>query len=1574
MVEHRGMLNHLAAKIEQLELTAADRVAQSDSQCFDVSIWQFLAPLLVGGRVEIVRGETAHDPVRLLAAVEQAGVTIFQTVPSVLRHWLDEMERGDVEAPRLGSLRWLIATGEALAPEIVRQWFAHYPRIPLLNGYGATECSDDISHQVLRRPPAGSRWQVPIGRPVRNSRLHVLGPGLEPLPLGVPGQVYIGGHGVGRGYLGEAAQTAAVFVPDPWCEQPGGRLYATGDRGLHLADGALCFLGRFDQQLKLYGWRIEPGEIEAALLRHPAVGQAVVAAAAGPAAGVRLVAWWVAAAGAEVSAAELRRFLGGLLPQAMLPAVYLRLDALPRLPSGKIDRRRLPPPTGTEAEAGAAAAGGRPPTLTEELVGQIWGDLLARERIGIEDDFFALGGHSLLATRVISRVRATFGVELPLQALFQAPALGAFAAQVAAAQRDPGAAAPPPIRRVSRGGELPLSFAQERLWFIDQLLPGSALYNVPLRVELRGRLEVRALAASLAQVVGRHEVLRTRFAVREGRPCQVIAAPGSGAGLAVVELGGLPAGRRDEAAGGLAMAAAVRPFDLEHGPLLRAALVRLEAERSMALLTLHHIIADGWSLGVLVQEVGELYGAWVGGRRPVLPELAVQYADYAAWQRQWLSGEVLATELAWWRERLAGAPEVLDLPTDRPRPALPKGRGAQHRSELPRELVGALRALARGRGTLFMPLLAGFQALLCRFTGQHDLVVGTAVANRNRLEVEGLIGFFVNTLALRSRLDGEASFAELFAQARETALGAFAHQDLPFEKLVEELRPQRSLAHAPLLQVMLVLQNAPGATLDIPGLTLAPADAVWSGAKFDLTLQLSETTNGIAAFWEYDPDLFDAATVLRLARALQVLLGAAAAQPHLRLAALPLLGAGERHQVLHEWAAGAADGGPAGEDGARDDEALVHDLIAAQAARAPAAVAVAGPGGEVLTYGALAARSRWLARRLRARGVGPETVVAIRMRSGPGALVAILAVLEAGGAYLPLDPGYPEERLAFIAADAGVRLVLDDESQAAAGAPLATAEPAPETAAAAPAAEPGRASTRPLPGNPAYAIYTSGSAGQPKGVVVSHGALLRSTRARLAGYGGQVSAFLLLPSLAFDSSVAVIFWTLCQGGCLVIPEDQRRSDPVHLSQLIAEHGISHWLSIPRLYDLLLAHHDPRELASLRTVIVAGEPCPRQLVARHHALLPGAALYDEYGPTECTVWTTVSGPAHAPAGAGTGASIGRPIPGVRVRLLDHALAPAPAGVAAELMIGGEGVARGYLGRPDLTALRFVPDPFAGSAAPPGARLYRSGDLARWLPDGRLDYLGRTDGQLKVHGYRIELGEIEAVLARQPGVREAVVLASPAQPAAGDGQPGAPDLPAIAAAPADLRLVAYVVPAEPTAAPAAQELRDLLRRALPEYMVPAAFVFLATLPVTANGKLDRRALAGLDPGRPRRERRLALPQTEAERRIAAVWQEALGIDEVGVDDNFFALGGHSLLLARVLADLRRQPGGEGLQLVDLFRFGTVAALARHLRQQAGGAPPAAETDGMGADAGEPERLRQGRRRQQAMRDLRRRAVGE
>jgi amino acid adenylation domain-containing protein/non-ribosomal peptide synthase protein (TIGR01720 family) len=1467
MVRHRSVLNlrHALARTVYAGQPSGLRVSVNAPLAFDASVKQ-LVQLLDGHCLCIVPEATRQDPDAMRGWLRRHRVDVLDCTPSLLRLLVRDGLLRDASAPRL-----LVPGGEAIDEALWRE-LATAPRTRTFNVYGPTECTVDATAFAVR---PGTR--PTLGGPLANMRVYVLDAHLRPVPPCVPGELFIAGAGLARGYLRRPALTAERFLADPFSATPGARMYRTGDRVRWLDDGTLEYLGRTDFQVKLRGFRIELGEIESALAQHPAVRESLVRVREDVPGNPRLVAYFTHQDSAPESAA-LRAFLKQRLPEYMVPTAFVPLDAFPLTSNGKVDRGALPAPDGASAGATYEA----PATPIEEQLAAIWAEVLRVEKPGRHDDFFALGGHSLLATQVVSRVRSTVGVEVPLRELFESPTVAGLAARVEALAGSSVQA--PPLVPVPRTGALPLSFAQQRLWFLDRLEPGSAFYNMPVVLWLEGTLDVGALERGLTELVRRHEVLRTTF---QDGPVQVIHAPAP-VSLPVVDLTPLPENAREAEARRLAYEEARRPFDLTRGPLLRASLVRVSESRHLLLVMMHHIVSDGWSMGVLVRESAMLYAAFREGRAPELPALPVQYADYALWQREWLQGEALEAQLSWWSEHLAGAPPVLEVPTDFPRPAVQGRQGAMLTRVLPRELATSLQALCRREGaTLFMALLAGFEVVLSRHSGQEDFVVGTDIANRNRAETEGLIGFFINQLAIRARLEGDPSFHELLGRVRRATLGAYAHQDVPFEEVVRALNPARSQGHAPLFQVKLVLQNQPVTELTVPGLTLRgePVDAGTS--RLDLTLSMAETARGLECACEYRTDLFTEETVDRLVRHLGTVLEAAAARPEARVSMLSLLSSEERRQVLVEWNATE-------QDFPRD--ACAHHLFAAQAARTPDAVALRFEG-QSLTYATLEARANQLAHHLRALGVRPDVPVALCVERSLETVVGILGILKSGGAWVPLDASQPVERLTYMLRDSAAPVLVTTEALADelpsgggqlvlldADAALIDARPttAPESGAGADSL--------------AYVIYTSGSTGRPKGTLLQHRGLcntaLRAGAAMSLRPGSRVLQFF---SIGFDASVWELFGALLCGATLVLAPRERLLPGEPLRTLAREESISAVTLTPSV----LAQVAPEDFPALETLVSAGEALTSEVVERWGGRV---RLLNAYGPTEVTVCASISEPLRP----GDPLNIGRPWANLQVYVVDAALHALPVGVPGELCVGGVGLARGYLGQPALTAERFVPDPFSGT---PGARLYRTGDRARWRADGTLEYLGRTDLQVKLRGFRIEPGEVESALARLPSVREAVAVVR-------EDVPG------------DKRLVAYVVAEEGTPVDVAS-LRQALKERLPEYMVPSAIAVLPALPLTSNGKVDRKALPAPEGALVVRAREYVAPRTALEAQLAALWTELLHVERVGVHDDFFELGGHSLLATQVVSRLRSTVGVE-VPLRVLFDAPTVEALAVQVEQ--------------------------------------------
>ncbi len=1457
------------------------------SYAFDFSVWELWGALLYGGRVVVVPYWVSRSPESFHELLRQERVTVLNQTPSAFRQLIQYEEttgRGEGLA-----LKWVIFGGEALEFASLRPWFARHgdsqPR--LVNMYGITETTVHVTFRPLSAADAEGAPGSVVGVPIPDLQAYVLGPGLQLVPVGVPGELFIGGAGLARGYLNRAELSAQRFIPHPFSAEPGARLYRTGDKGRYRPDGSIEYLGRLDAQVKVRGFRIELGEVEMVLAQHSEVAEVIVLAREDVPGDKRLVAY-VVGKGRTPDAAALREHVRTRLPEYMVPSAFVLLEALPLTTNGKVDRKALPAPELQPAGQGEAFVAPRTPT--EEILAGIFAQVLGVERVGAESGFFDMGGHSLLATQVMSRLRSTFHVELELRELFQSPTVRELAKRVEAALSTRGEAQVPPLQAVPRSGRLPLSFAQQRLWFLDRLEPGSALYNLSKAVRLEGRLDAVALERSLQEVVRRHEALRTTFQMEEGAPYQVVSES-AGVGLERVRLEGTAEEREEETRRRCA-AEARKPFDLAGGPLLRAVLLELSEEQHVLVMTMHHIVSDGWSVGLLVKEVTALYGAFRQGEPSPLEALPLQYADHAAWQRQWLQSGVLEAQLGYWKKQLEGAPRALDLPTDWPRPPVQTFEGASHRVRWPRELWERIKEVSRREGvTPFMLLLAAFQELLGRYAGQDDVCVGAPIAGRTREETERLIGFFVNTLVLRTDLAGDPSFRELLGRVREVTLGAYAHQEVPFEKLVEALQPERDLSRSPLFQVMFALQNVPTLAVELPELKVVPLEPELPSARFDLTLTLLEEDGGLAGALEYNTRLFGAGTVRRMEEHLRNLLEVVLAEPGKKLSEVSLLSEDERRRVLVEWNDTAVE---------FPTESCAHELFEAQAARTPDAAAVSFEGQQ-LTYGELDRRANQLAHRLRRLGVGPEVRVGLCVERSLELVIGILGVLKAGGAYMPLDPSYPRERLAFMLADSSVRVLLAQQhlakEVAAPGLELHLLE--------AGAREVAQESQEPLrsgadAGNLAYVIYTSGSTGRPKGTLLTHRGLCNTALAAVKEHGFHPrSRVLQFAAIGFDASVCEIFATLLAGGALFLAPREAILPGPPLRAVLERNAITAVTLTPSV----LAQMEPEGLPLLETVISAGEACTPEVARRWSR---GRKLLNAYGPTEVTICASING-ALDPENP----TIGRPFPNVRVYVLDEHLQPVPVGVTGELYVGGAGVARGYLNRPELTAERFVPDPFGTEG---GQRLYRTGDVVRWQASGELEYLGRADEQVKLRGFRIELGEVEAVLGEHPGVKEAAVVVRKE----GGG----------------VRLVGYVVGKQ--SVPTATELRSHLLERLPEYMVPSVFVGLERLPLTPNGKVDRKALPAPEGQHLGLGTAYEAPRNDLERQLATIWQEVLQVPRVGLREGFFELGGNSLLLVQIHSKLQSALGIE-LPLIELFQHASVGALAAHIRRVASTAEP-------------------------------------
>ncbi|CPM93051.1 non-ribosomal peptide synthase [Burkholderia pseudomallei] len=1437
MIEHRNLANLLGAMGEQPGIGAHDVLLAVTSLSFDIAALELFLPLLHGARAVIAARDDAADPARLAHLIESSGASLMQATPST---WRMLAQHG---WPRSARPLTLLCGGEALPPALAERLLAHVPAI--WNLYGPTETTVWSTVRRVTTPV------VDIGGPIANTQVYVLDERLRPAPIGVAGELYIGGAGVARGYLNRPELTRERFVDDPF--RRGGRLYRTGDLARRRADGNLEYLGRNDFQVKIRGFRIELGEIEAQLAKAHGVQGVALAARDTPTADKRLVAYYVG----DASAAALREHAAARLPAYMVPAAYVRLAAWPLTPNGKLDRAALPAP---DDEAYARAEYEAPRGEHECKLAAIWRAVLQVERIGRHDDFFELGGHSLLAVRAVTAMRDAFGSDTSLRDLFARPVLKDLAEHASTAARARDAAIP----KAARGEPVPMSFAQQRLWFLARMGGLGDAYHMPIAVRLHGALDVDALQRALSRIVSRHDALRTTFALEGEQPVQrVHADDGAGLRLRIDDLRGCAdaGARRARILAGQAS----EPFDLARGPLVRGALVREADDVHTLCVTIHHIVSDGWSIDVFRRELSELYRAFAGGQPDPLPPLPVQYADYAAWQQRGIGGAALHAQAEYWRDALAGAPTLLELPTDRPRPPQPDYAGATVGLALDAPLTAGLRALARRHGaTLFMTVFAAWSVLLSRLSRQTDVVIGTPSANRGHAQIEGLIGFFVNTIALRVDLDGAPTVAELLARVKARTLAAQQHQDIPFEHVVERVQPARSLSHSPVFQAMFAWQHASRGEMRLEGLRAEPLDdAARTIAKFDLTLSLRESGDAIDGGLEYASALFERATIERFAGYLRRLLEGMVADDTQRVDALPMLSRDERRDLIERRNATARPY-PANSG--------VHRLFEAQAARTPDATAIVD-GATTLDYRALDARANRIAHALAHAGVRAGDRVALHLEPSIGLVAAQLAVLKLGAAYVPVDVGNPPARKAFVAQDSGARLVLGD---AALDWPAAAGVPQRDLAALLAGPWPSDAPARaPQCGGdtPAYVMYTSGSSGQPKGVLVTHRGI-----ARLAVNSGYATfdasdRFAFASNPAFDASTFEVWTALLNGASIGIVKRDDLLDLGALAGKLSSIGVTCLFLTTALFNRCVSF-DPAMFARLRCVISGGERADPAVYRKVMEAGPPRHLLNAYGPTETTTFAAVW-EAEPRTLAAQAAPIGRPIGNTSVYVLDAYGAPVPVGVTGEIHIGGPGVAQGYLNRPALSAERFVRDPFVGG----DARMYRTGDLGRWRPDGMLDCIGRADFQVKIRGFRIELGEIEACLLEHGALAQAAVLA---RDDGGDG---------------GKTLVAYYVPraGHEDGAPA---LRAHLAARLPEYMVPAAYVRLPAMPLTPNGKLERRALPAPDE-RSYVRRDYAAPQGEIETTLARIWAELFGIERVGRHDGFFELGGHSLLAVRMVA---------------------------------------------------------------------------
>ncbi|MDJ0732575.1 MAG: amino acid adenylation domain-containing protein [Nostocaceae cyanobacterium] len=1470
-VEHQQLLNYLYGILPKLQLPANATYASVSTFTADLGNTVIFPCLCSGGCLHVISWEHASDPPALATYFRHHPIDCLKIVPSHLAALLTS------QCWEILPRQLLILGGEAADWNLIENIKRNAPHCRILNHYGPTETTVGVlTYSVGERIEETAT--VPIGKPIANTQVYVLDAQLQPIPLGVAGELYIGGKSLARGYLNHPELTNNKFINNPFSDTQQ-RLYKTGDRVRYLWDGNIEFIGRLDDQVKIRGYRIELGEICATLNQHPGVRESIVITREDIPGEKRLVAYVVPSN--HTPDIDFCNFLKTKLPEYMIPASVVILKALPLTINGKLDRNALPIPEEVISRKKTFIA---PRTPVEEVLAGIWTQLLGVARVSIADNFFDLGGHSLLATQVISRIRTSFGVEIPLPKLFASADLAALATQIEIEMRG-GKQVIGTIFPVSRDKNLPLSFAQQRLWFFDQFEPGSPSYNLPRAVRLRGKININALANSLKEIIRRHEIFRTSFGTYNGQPIQIISDY-IDFKLPVIDLQNFAQEKRELELYRLIKEEAKTGFDLTKAPLLRGKLLQLDAEEYVILLTLHHIISDGWSTDILIREIATLYSSYCTVRLSRLPKLPIQYADFAFWQRQWLEGEALQNQLAYWQQQLSGELPILQLPTDRPRPTVQTYAGKTLSFVLPETLSEGLKALSKQEGvTLFMTLLAGFKTLLYRYTNQTDIIVGSPIANRNRAEIENLIGFFVNTLVLRSDLSGNPSFRDLLKQIREVALGAYTHQDLPFEKLVEEIQPERNLSHNPLFQVMFVLQNPVKEKLDLPGLKVEPLTSNSTTAKFDLTLVMEDVEEGLIAHFEYNTDLFEEITVSRLAANFAVLLQGIVAKPEQQLAELPILTTTEEQQLL-DWSQGETKQLP---------ELCLHKLFEVQVEKTPDEIAVVF-ADQSLTYREINQRANQLAHYLQKLGVKPEVLVGICVERSLEMVIGLLGIIKAGGAYIPIDSAYPQKRIEGMLTDSQLSVLVTQSFLLEHLAPHNTQVVCLDIEWEKISQESNEnPHNRVTPENLAYVIYTSGSTGKPKGVEICHGAVVNflMTMQKTPGLT-QKDIFLAVTTLSFDIAALEIYLPLIVGAKVVIVSREEAFDGVQLSNKIASCGATIMQATPATWRMLLSA-GWRGNQKLK-ILCGGEVLDYKLAQELQQR--SQEVWNLYGPTETTIWSAVSCVENR-------INIGHPITNTQFYILDSNNKLVPIGVPGELHIGGAGLARGYLHQPQLTAQKFISNPFHPDST---SRLYKTGDLVRYCSDGTIEFLGRIDHQVKIRSFRIELGEIESVLNQYPDVQANLVVVR-------EDKPG------------NQRLVAYIV------SKSQQEIKNteilnFLQDKLPTYMLPTAFVILDKLPLTPNGKIDRKALPIPEIGLEINQQNV-LPRTPIEKQVAKIWAGVLGLEQVGIYDNFFTLGGHSLLATQVISQIRQVLQVE-LPIRRLFEFPTIASFSQEITQ--------------------------------------------
>jgi surfactin family lipopeptide synthetase A len=1507
MVEQKGMMNHLYAKIRDLNLTASDRIVQNASQCFDISVWQFLAGLLAGSQIHIVDDDVAHDTEALLGYVEHNQISVLEVVPSMLRTILDLIKATSNNSPQFPALRWMILTGEALPPRYCAEWLGLYPHIPMFNAYGPTECSDDVTHYPVFEAPAEDVVHMPIGYPVSNMQLYVVEQQGEEFKLcstGVSGELCVTGVGVGRGYINDAERTKAAFFKNPFSEDSDARLYRTGDLARYLPDGRIEFLGRIDSQVKIRGFRIELGEIESILLRHESVKECAVIVRSARQMQGKLVAREVLAnvetdrserkrllayliCREEISNLALRGFLQQYLPPYMVPEQFIRLDALPLNANGKVDKNNLPEPENVRPDLEQPFVA--PRSELEALIASTWQDQLSVDRIGVNDSFFDLGGDSLLAIQVLNRLRQATNASIAFRSFFEAGTVAGLARIIEQTDKD-ASPLPLPISPRAQSERYRLSLAQQRLWFLWKLEPDNPYYTFQGILNVKGELNLPVFRRAWQAIWKRHEILRARFGVEDGRPFQVFD-DGEGFDPLFISLTHLPEAERHEAVRNRARAEAERAFDLEEGKLFRIQLIKLSETEHVALLTMHEIILDGWATCVMIRELGELYRGFIKGEESPLPDFNVKFSDFVLWEGENLQRDSLKEQEDYWREKLAGELPVLDLATDRPRPMSPTFLGKSLGVLLDDDLSHQIHKLSRQEDTtLFVVILAAFYRTLHLYTGQDDLIIGAPLANRNHKDTEDIVGFFLNMLAFRTDLSGDPSFIDLIHRVRETVTDGITSSDYPFIWLLETVNAIRNPSIAPVFQVMLNMLSFPQVTLQYEDLEMGFRELETGYTKYDLSLYAQEQGDRVYLQLSYLTDLFDDEAADRILNNLVAFLNSAIANPAARMSRLEVLTEAEKKTILTSF-----------NDTARDFDysRCIHELFELQAENTPGQTALIF-NGRLLNYSDLNGRANQLANYLRRRGIGPEVGVAVCLERSFDTIVSLLGIIKAGGYYVALDPDYPRLRLNKMLEDTAAPVLLlhknTDQFEDYGGEKLYL-----DDWAELEKEETSGVRCLSTPDNILNVVYTSSTTGNPKGAFITMKSVLNRLFWMWEAYPFQPDDVAVLQkSTALVAATWECFGALLKGIPTLILSREDLLDPNELWSKLAAERVSYLLASPALLQGVIdqAELHPSGWTTLRLATTSAETISVAMVMEWNKLFPQAPLLNLYGSTECSSNVTIYNTGEISTDAAR-VLVGKPLANTRVHILGDQLELVPMGGKGEMCVSGECLARGYLNLPELTAERFIPDPFSEQ---PGSRLYRTGDVARYCADGNIELLGRKDNQIKIRGFRVELDDVEVAILWHPSVKKCAVRVYQ--------DPGGRS-----------RLAAYLIADDGMSS---SIIRSFLRERLPEYMIPSDFVMVDALPLTPAGKVDRRALPLPDRTRPDLDSTFVAPRTETESLIAKIWSQILGVEQVGVYDNFFDLGGHSLMATQILSRLRNTANVE-IPLRAMYEAPTVAYLA-------------------------------------------------